>query len=595
MSNYNDNSAIINYTLSGLINLNVNTINDLPVAAPITVNPSGSYPLAFNNTTGILSQAPIGQSLETSSTPSFVGLNVSSGNITKSGASDLTISANANVLISSPNNNVYLQAQAGQIIIQNTAAGWNGGLLLTNVDGNIQGYQQLNLAGQNGFTFIGKINNKGYISIQADSSSTTANLNFYMNDNVLMALLRADAQYFYFYNLASSLGTKYLTVGNLFFNINYDNSQLNNYILFQNNSTNIAQLDTTNGLTMYNNLSICSNALTDLNLKTTSSAYKINFNSATSNIGFIDSTGLTINYPYYVTSANFTNPKLTNLSILAYPNTPIIIDTSNIIYLKNASTTMATISSSGVAISTNMSVSGTLTATTFSPSSITTSTLTVNGNISQTTGQTTLIKVKCNDIQTSGSPTMELKTGTMTPATRLTLEDGGSTFSNRLMCSAGWTIANDSYVNYTTQIKFTTAAGNTYYNLGIDAGYNFAITSTQTGNKIYLTPTSTANWVTYSDRRLKRDIRPIKPCLDLINQLKPSHYKWIAESDDIKESTGLIAQDLLEIIPELVDNSGDMLGISTTDGMIPYLIKSIQELSTQVNILTEILKRNNLI
>ena len=49
MSNYNDNSAIINYTLSGLINLNVNTINDLPVAAPITVNPSGSYPLAFNN------------------------------------------------------------------------------------------------------------------------------------------------------------------------------------------------------------------------------------------------------------------------------------------------------------------------------------------------------------------------------------------------------------------------------------------------------------------------------------------------------------------------------------------------------------------
>lgn len=101
----------------------------------------------------------------------------------------------------------------------------------------------------------------------------------------------------------------------------------------------------------------------------------------------------------------------------------------------------------------------------------------------------------------------------------------------------------------------------------------------------YLASGSTA-WITSSDRRMKHDITSLTPSLSRILQLNPVSFKW---NDNDKEECGLIAQEVLEVIPEVVEVSNDsetMMGISYNQ-LIPFLIKSIQEQQTLIVSLTE--------
>ena len=116
-------------------------------------------------------------------------------------------------------------------------------------------------------------------------------------------------------------------------------------------------------------------------------------------------------------------------------------------------------------------------------------------------------------------------------------------------------------------------------------------------------------WTGTSDIRLKKNIEPLKSSLDIINKLNPITYNW---KDDTmpKKQIGFIAQEMREIIPELVEevDENKHLGITTT-GLIPFLVKSIQELSEQqvmllnqnkilveqLNDMKKILSKNNLI
>jgi hypothetical protein len=72
---------------------------------------------------------------------------------------------------------------------------------------------------------------------------------------------------------------------------------------------------------------------------------------------------------------------------------------------------------------------------------------------------------------------------------------------------------------------------------------------------------------------------------NLINQLKPVSYNWKRRPND-NVNYGFIAQDMEEIIPELVDvcidqiSGNEVKSVKTTDGLVPYLVKAIQEQST---------------
>jgi hypothetical protein len=87
-----------------------------------------------------------------------------------------------------------------------------------------------------------------------------------------------------------------------------------------------------------------------------------------------------------------------------------------------------------------------------------------------------------------------------------------------------------------------------------------------------------------SDRRLKTNIRSIENALDLVIQLEGVRYQRISNGSD---EIGVIAQDLQEVLPELVNS--DINGyLSVAYGNISaLLIQAIKELKIQIDQITK--------
>jgi len=91
------------------------------------------------------------------------------------------------------------------------------------------------------------------------------------------------------------------------------------------------------------------------------------------------------------------------------------------------------------------------------------------------------------------------------------------------------------------------------------------------------------SWLTFSDRRFKRDITQLNSALDKILRLRGVHFKW-ATSDQV--SVGFIAQEVQEVIPEVVKQ--DARGYLSVDygKIVPYLVEAIKELAPSDGTLT---------
>jgi hypothetical protein len=89
-----------------------------------------------------------------------------------------------------------------------------------------------------------------------------------------------------------------------------------------------------------------------------------------------------------------------------------------------------------------------------------------------------------------------------------------------------------------------------------------------------------------SDRRFKKDITPFKPVLDHLTALQPVHYYWRrTEFPDrhfgAAQTYGLIAQDVEQVLPELVVTNDD--GYKAVDySKLPLLtIQAVKELKSE--------------
>ena len=85
-----------------------------------------------------------------------------------------------------------------------------------------------------------------------------------------------------------------------------------------------------------------------------------------------------------------------------------------------------------------------------------------------------------------------------------------------------------------------------------------------------------------SDLRLKKDISTIYNGIDLINKLNPVNFTWNNIAVGINSSknetdlqAGLIAQDVLKVLPSIVHKQGDYLALDYIQ-LIPYMISAIQ-------------------
>jgi hypothetical protein len=112
----------------------------------------------------------------------------------------------------------------------------------------------------------------------------------------------------------------------------------------------------------------------------------------------------------------------------------------------------------------------------------------------------------------------------------------------------------------------------------------------------------TANNTPLSDQRLKKDITPLGSVWNKVKGIEIVNYKFKHESYD-EFNTGVIAQQVEEVAPELVNPEGwgtlaedgtPYKGIWETD-IYYYSIKALQEAMAKIEILEEKLERNNII
>jgi len=102
-----------------------------------------------------------------------------------------------------------------------------------------------------------------------------------------------------------------------------------------------------------------------------------------------------------------------------------------------------------------------------------------------------------------------------------------------------------------------------------------------------------SNFLVVSDERLKTDVHTMSGSMDKILQLRPTEFTW---KENQKQDVGFIAQEVEEIIPEVIEVSE---GFINTDGepedketediktiaypkLVPYLVDTIQQLNKRV-------------
>ena len=86
-----------------------------------------------------------------------------------------------------------------------------------------------------------------------------------------------------------------------------------------------------------------------------------------------------------------------------------------------------------------------------------------------------------------------------------------------------------------------------------------------------------------SDMRLKKDIETVEgDALPLLAQLRAVTYRWNAELESDPTHVGFIAQDIEQVFPEFVSTNADGYKTVAFGGLMPYMIKGIQELDIKV-------------
>jgi hypothetical protein len=106
------------------------------------------------------------------------------------------------------------------------------------------------------------------------------------------------------------------------------------------------------------------------------------------------------------------------------------------------------------------------------------------------------------------------------------------------------------------------------------------LTGTRVSHGFFTDITSTNAVVTPSDSTLKQNITPIANATEKVLGLNPVEYTWKTDSTS-KVHYGLIAQEVQDVLPEIVRVDGEHLALVYAE-IIPYLLATIKELEARI-------------
>jgi len=164
--------------------------------------------------------------------------------------------------------------------------------------------------------------------------------------------------------------------------------------------------------------------------------------------------------------------------------------------------------------------------------------------------------------------------------------------------SSGSSAYTSIFRDTTNQIVIENTAGTNIFQL--DNSGRFTLLGldgkTQTGSDVRFSTASGELYYNTSSKRYKTDIVNLENSLDKINALRPVRFK---DKKTGEATCGLIAEETFEIIPDVVFtkeiegfNEPQIEGLNYSD-LVPFLIKSIQELKAEVDLLKKECKCKN--
>lgn len=150
----------------------------------------------------------------------------------------------------------------------------------------------------------------------------------------------------------------------------------------------------------------------------------------------------------------------------------------------------------------------------------------------------------------------------------------------KLNLTGGTLTGNLSIVNSTTEMAVTLGSSGGYYfgNATLAGFKNSGGTARVSWNISTGDFTAAGNVTAYSDAKLKENVKTIENAVDLVSQMRGVYYDRI---DTGEAGVGVIAQELREVIPEVVKENDGTLSVAYGN-LVGVLIEAVKELSNKV-------------
>ena len=130
-------------------------------------------------------------------------------------------------------------------------------------------------------------------------------------------------------------------------------------------------------------------------------------------------------------------------------------------------------------------------------------------------------------------------------------------------------LVDSAYVAARSAAFDSASVARLYYN-----GTDVKAEATNTG----ITVTGDVN--STSDRTMKDNIEDLVGALETINQIQPVSFNWKTTG---KKAYGVIAQEIEQVLPEIVSEDANGIKSVGYTQLIPFLIQAVQELQKEVD------------
>jgi len=272
---------------------------------------------------------------------------------------------------------------------------------------------------------------------------------------------------------------------------------------------------------------------------------------------------------------------------------------SSTLGVTNATTLSSTLNVTGATtLSSTLNVTG---ATTLSSTLGVTNATTLSSTLN-VTGATTLSSTLGVTNATTLSSTLNV-TGATTLSSTLNVT-GATTLSSTLNLTGNATFQSDATIRGDLYVgKNTGGDSNIYFyndsadnygptiqfvdNASIISGSNVPADAFYFSNKIFVNGTIETNddiiAFSASDQRLKDNITPIPGALDKVLSISGNTFDWNEKSEREGNDVGVVAQEILEVLPEAVTIRDNGYLAVRYEKLVPLLIEAIKELKVEIN------------